>query len=667
MKKNQDKKKLKVINIDQEISRLFRLVSLFKRSRRSVGGLIAFLIIAIIIFGSFFIFHRTYAGRIYPNVYIGNAAIGGKDIDEATKIINEKLNRSADHINFIIEGKPYEVHFVDLGIGYDIQETLKKSYKVGRSGILSFFSLPAFIIPHHVTATYEASQTQVDYLLGDLLERFEIKPEDAKFLVSGKDINIQDEKNGETFDRNTVRDKFLENIRDINFNDFEIKLRVVLPEISKKDLETLLPDANKYLRSPLSIKVKGEEAKVEPNDFISGLGVNKRKNLIFTSEYANKLITDLEKKYNKEPIDAKITIKEGKVEIAEDGKDGEVINKDKAAKLLTALPGKGKHELEISFEAAKPTVSRESVDKLKLGELAFRGESDFSGSPANRIHNIKTAAAIFNDILIQPGEEFSFIKTLGDVSAKTGYLPEMVIKQDRTVPEYGGGICQVSTTLFRAAYTAGFPIIARTAHAYRVSYYEPAGFDATVYIPTPDLVFKNDTKNYFLIQAWVDGNKLYFDLYGNKEDRRVEIIGPTIISTSPPPAPRIIKNDKLAPGEKNQLDTAHPGAKTVLSRKIFEGDKQISEDSVTSSYIPWPAKFEVGPDKEEEKTPEGDEKKKDETTPDQGKSDSNSPAIPDQDVNNPPAAPQGTNNPAGSGDQPSPGSPQINNTISNNI
>jgi vancomycin resistance protein YoaR len=170
---------------------------------------------------------------------------------------------------------------------------------------------------------------------------------------------------------------------------------------------------------------------------------------------------------------------------------------------------------------------------MGISALIGEGTSNFRGSTANRIHNIKVAIERFNGALIKPGEEFSFVKTLGDVDADHGYLPELVIKQGVTEPEFGGGICQVSTTTFRAAIYSGLKITARRNHAYPVSYYNPQGMDSTVYVPQPDLKFKNNTPGYILIQANIVGTVLTFDFYGTDDGRKTTIDGPTITERQP--------------------------------------------------------------------------------------------------------------------------------------
>jgi len=237
-----------------------------------------------------------------------------------------------------------------------------------------------------------------------------------------------------------------------------------------------------------------------------------------------------EKRVN--PENARLSFSEGKASAFSLSKDGYEINIDESFDIIGKKLKEDAYSKDINLatDTLKPEVSSSDVEKYGIKELIGQGISNFRGSPQNRIHNIKVGAAKFNGILVKPGEEFSFIKTLGPVDASTGYLPELVIKVDKTIPEYGGGMCQVSTTCFRAALNSGLKITARTNHAYPVQYYAPQGTDATVYIPNPDLRFVNDTPGYVLMQTHIEGTQLTFDFYGTNDGRQTKLIGPTVTS-----------------------------------------------------------------------------------------------------------------------------------------
>lgn len=179
----------------------------------------------------------------------------------------------------------------------------------------------------------------------------------------------------------------------------------------------------------------------------------------------------------------------------------------------------------------RPRVTLTDLNSLGIQELIGQGVSDFSGSPRSRLHNIRVGAEKFNGVIIEPGEEFSFNKYLGPVTAKAGYLPELVIKPEGTVPEFGGGLCQVSSTAFRAAFFGALPISQRKNHSYAVKYYKwirddlpiSEGMDATIYPGAVDLKFINDTGAAILVWTRIESNKLYFDFYGTPHQRQVVV------------------------------------------------------------------------------------------------------------------------------------------------
>ncbi len=190
----------------------------------------------------------------------------------------------------------------------------------------------------------------------------------------------------------------------------------------------------------------------------------------------------------------------------------------------------GGNNLELKISESPPKTSLSELNGLGINELVGEGVSAFKGSPNNRRHNIAVGLEKFKGIIIPPNEEFSFNQYLGPVTAEVGFLPELVIKgSEGTIPELGGGLCQVSTTVFRAAMSAGFPITDRRNHAYAVQYYSPQGTDATIYPGSADLKFINDTPASILVWAYEkDPNTLIFDFYGTKDGRQVTLEKPIV-------------------------------------------------------------------------------------------------------------------------------------------
>jgi vancomycin resistance protein YoaR len=262
------------------------------------------------------------------------------------------------------------------------------------------------------------------------------------------------------------------------------------------------------------------------------------------------------------------------------------------AALLAGWP-----EANLSVIVKPPHVDTSDPAQMGIRELISQGTTTFAGSPPERVTNIAAAARRFRNAVVGPGEEFSFDRVLGEISPANGYVNALVISGDRTEMGLGGGVCQVSTTVFRAAYAGGFPIIERWAHAYIVHWYGEPGLDATVYSPTVDLRFRNDTSHYLLLQPAIDtkASKLTFYIYGTNPGRKVESVGPIISNVQPAPAPAYVEDKSLKAGTIRQVDWAVNGADAVMIRRVRNADGTVREETFTSHYRPWRAVYLYGP------------------------------------------------------------------------
>lgn len=314
--------------------------------------------------------------------------------------------------------------------------------------------------------------------------------------------------------------------------------------------------------------------------------------LALDEEQLKAYLEKIKNESREEAVNAKLSFSEGKASAFSLSKDGYEMDVqksfDETAKTLEENPLA--KNLSLATNVLSPEVTSGNLDKYGIKELLGEGVSNFGNSPKNRIHNIQTGASKFNGVLIKPGEEFSFIKTLGPVDETTGYLPELVIKNDKTVPEFGGGMCQVSTTMFRAALLSGLKITARTNHAYPVSYYNPQGLDATVYIPKPDLMFLNDTPNYVLVQTRIQGTQLIFDFFGTSDGRQTKIVGPTVLERGGDGSMKTIAYQEIygADGNLIRKDTFKSNYKSP-SLYPHPGEEKVTEKPADWSQKQWKA------------------------------------------------------------------------------
>lgn len=279
------------------------------------------------------------------------------------------------------------------------------------------------------------------------------------------------------------------------------------------------------------------------------------------------------------------------------GFPGRSIDLPAAALLVKEALEQGVTDITLPVVETPPrvTVLDDALRAQGIRELVTIGESDFQGSTGNRIHNIETGLQRFNGHVIPKDTVFSFVEVLGPVNASTGYRKELTILGDKTLPDYGGGLCQVSSTAYRGVWEYGFPILQRKNHSFAVHYYAPQGTDATIYPPNVDIKFRNDGPSALLIQTWIDvaEKKAYFLYYGTKDDRTASVIGPYTWGHTSPPPPRTEETTEIPPGTKRKVGDAVPGMHAAWFRIVHQNGEERVE-RVSSIYEARPLFYQIG-------------------------------------------------------------------------
>jgi vancomycin resistance protein YoaR len=326
----------------------------------------------------------------------------------------------------------------------------------------------------------------------------------------------------------------------------------------------------------------------------------------YSDQKLNQLLAPLKKQIDIQPVIPLFNFENGKVVAFRVGSDGKELDEDALKNEIietfknAALTNKTQQiAMTMPIKTSHAASATDEANQLGIKELVAEGTSLFQGSPSERIFNISLAASRLNGIIIKPGQVFSFDQAVGDISTLSGYKQALVINDGKTELGDGGGVCQVSTTMFRAALNAGLPIVERHQHAYRVGYYEEdsgPGIDAAIYSPTVDFKFKNDTGHALLIQTQLDlsQERLTFALYGTKDDRQVNITTPVVLSQTPAPPPLYTDDPTLPVGQIKQVDYSAAGADVYFTRTVTKEGKVIDYDKFTSDYQPWQAKYLKG-------------------------------------------------------------------------
>lgn len=309
------------------------------------------------------------------------------------------------------------------------------------------------------------------------------------------------------------------------------------------------------------------------NYLVSWINNKPRKQITKTYQYNPSAVYEwtgqIANSVNQPASEPKLKIEGGKVIEFVPPQTGKILDRYQSTLKIMDSLRQGQNSVELTVNSSEPKNSLGSLNNLGINELIGRGESKFNSSPANRRFNIKKGVEKMTGIIIKPGEVFSFNKYLGPVEASTGFLPELVIKGDQgTIPEFGGGLCQVSSTTFRAAMHAGLPIVERRNHSYAVQYYAPQGSDATIYPGAVDLKFTNDTGNSILIWPYFkDPNYLVFDFYGTYDGRKVKL------------------------GNPYSYDKKSDGSMKATWKRTVTSANGVTKDDVFNSVYQPPAKF----------------------------------------------------------------------------
>ncbi len=562
-----------------------------------------------------------YKNKIYPGIYIGDINIGGLTPGQAKKIDNIEQTG----IPFIYGDKQANIQPLiastegDLAyqiINFDVDNTINLAYAYGReknSIIAVDQRVKSLFNKQNLAMQFTLNAEEIQNVLISDFGGYELPARDAKLVyatnTNDKEIifKVEEEKFGSQINYKDGINELNNNLMALESSAITLYEQNNKPKIFKKDCVNIEAKAKQILDiAPITLFKEPDKYLIKAKDLAGLLALKKNpdelssdKILVEINNKAleNYLTTVLGPKINKEPTLAKFEMKDGKVQAFQAGGNG--LNLDaiaSAIKIINIINNRGT-STDLIVNIVKSENLATSTNNFGIKEIIGTGQSNFKGSPKNRRHNIKTGADALNGILIKPGEEFSMVKTLGEVDASSGYLQELVIKGNKTTPEYGGGLCQIGTTAFRGALASGLPITMRRNHSYRVSYYEPAGTDATIYSPLPDLRFINDTGNYILIQSRINGDLLSFDFWGVKDGRKIEKTEPTIYNIVKPGPAKIIETLDLKPGVKKCIETAHNGADAYFNYKVTYPDGKINEKKFTSHYIPWRAVCLLGVDK----------------------------------------------------------------------
>ncbi|MEK7159387.1 MAG: VanW family protein [Patescibacteria group bacterium] len=583
----------------------------------------ALLVLAAILIGASFALAYKYENKIYPGVKIDNVSLGGLTEAQATNVVSGKFKQTYGHgFTFVFNNNTRQIANDDI-LKLNLESMISSAYGQGHANNLFKRQLKLLVYPIFKKKILLDYQLDKNLLKEKLLSEFAILENPARnseivlnIIDADKrtyDLSFASATIGESFNFNEAIN-FLDNkIKSFKNPTITLSRAADYPKITTEQAMAQTERIKQLLALPeIEFYFDQKTWPIKWSDFSHWLSLDTNSSgqteVVLNQEMLGGQLDAIAQEINQKAVDAKLQIKSGRAVEFEASQQGQALDVEATlARINEQILAKGDHRIELIINVTEPTISVANTNELGIKELIGSGFSTFSGSPVNRRHNIGVGAATLNGFLIKPGEEFSLVKSLGEIDAQGGYKPELVIKANKTVPEYGGGLCQIATTVFRAALASGLKITARKNHAYRVPYYEPAGTDATIYVPLPDVKFINDTEHYILIQTKMWGDNLTFEFWGTKDSRVITFEGqnktsnlkelkPKIFNVTNPGPAKEIETSELKPGEKKRVEYAHAGADTVFYRYIKRVDGTEEKETWSSHYKAWQAVWLIGVD-----------------------------------------------------------------------
>ncbi len=581
---------------------------------------VALLVLVIVgVSGVLYNLDRSFAGRIYPNVSIRGVAVGEMTPAAAANALQAQHQAFlAGPVTLIYGDRSWTPTMHDLGISVAIDDTVAEAYAAGRTnGFIANLRVVRAVwqqgleIPLRVVV----DQQQMQHYLLRLAAEIEQPAIDASLVRQDLTTVVVPSVNGAQLLVDETMVDIMAAVQSLEPQAVAMRTRAFPPLLSENDILATQDEITALLQEPLLLETEKETVEWSLPEIADMIIIER----VFNPAGPDALQVAIDQAMVREKLAAmaenlqepgsypRVAWNGGDLMITEPGTPGRGLDLSLAeARVMQAFED-GERRVQLPFAELPPPVNAANLESLGIDTLLGHGKSDFSGSAAYRITNIKAGMRLLDGILLAPGEEFSFNNAVGRIDASNGFVEGYAIVQNRTQLEWGGGICQDSTTMFRAAFWAGLPITERWGHSFYISWYDKYGFgeygngpgmDATIFTGGPDLKFLNDTGHWILIDTAVDTSRALAEvrIYGTDTGRTVELEGPVTTERIPAPVAPVYVADSSRPrGSPRQSDTARGGMTIVYSRIVKQHGVEVERKEFVTRFRPWPNIFEINP------------------------------------------------------------------------
>ncbi len=548
-------------------------------------------------------YHIYYANKILWKITVNGRDFSGLTAQQSIEKIKNEFPKDGSVKVKIDQGYEKDLSYQDIGFEYLDVETTSNAFEIGREtnflqSLKSKFT--AIFKSIDIKPSYKYDEAKLDIAITNIKKEAGLLAQETHFEIADDEVVIIEGTTGRSFEDESIKNRVLSAFESENYSQIDEPLVDVNPKLTVADLEKVKGELESHIDVGYTLKYENKEWAFTKPEMAALFDVVKNDagevSLRVNDLEVIKKLSSIVSELDRNPRGQVLEVENGKAVKFVSSEDGLRLKiKETSEEVKKDILAKTK-EIPVLVQVA---TAPETENEFGIRELIATGTSTFKGSIPGRVFNIGLASSRVSGTLVPPGEEFSFVEAVGEISRKTGYTSAYVISAGRTVLGDGGGVCQVSTTLFRAALNAGLPITERNPHAYRVGYYEqdsPPGIDAAIYSPSVDMKFLNNTPGYILITSEFDekNSALAFRIYGTKDGREVEISKPKILSQTPPPATIYEDDPTLAKGQTKQVEHSVWGASVSFGRIVKKEGQVVSDDTFKSNYRAWPTVYKVG-------------------------------------------------------------------------
>ncbi|MBP6085531.1 VanW family protein [Candidatus Gracilibacteria bacterium] len=578
------------------------------------GTVAALAICAVVLVGIYYSFESYYVNRVLPNTYVGSLPVGGLTYAEAEQnLVASYQSLAKKPLTVVIDQEQVQLGFVEAGISFDFDRVLSELKSHHPHEVWG-----AFLWPTHIDHGVIVDRTMLTHALQKAVPEIAALPKDAQVVIAKDAQNksyftVAPSESHTTIDFAKVSATILQMLQRGESLPVVAPTYVGTPQISDAGAYQALATAESWLKHDVEIvykqHLKDFSFDLKPSQDLGWLSFVPQGGALTVrlneQKWHDLVATKISPVIEQTRQDVTVEMPSGDSKYAKVSgqlKDGYTIDRE-ATRLAIELALQSGSDAPVNLSVQHYPAQFSSSDGADLGlkDLLGTGYSRFIGSSADRKFNVRKGLAIYNNVILAPNQELAFNSLLGDVTVQNGWKEELVIKEGgkKTVPEAGGGICQVSTTMYRALVEAGLKVTERRAHSYLVSYYvsddDPrAGIDATIYPGSQDLVFTNDTPNYILLQTEMTATEAYFRIYGTADGRSVQLTGPVKSGWKTPGSPILVPTTTLPAGKVNITKKAHNGRTVQWEQIITYNDGTVENHDIISVYKAIPAEGMIG-------------------------------------------------------------------------